>query len=202
MGRLTGWLLLWLVAVAAGQAYRACASDEIALWFDAEGEVPCQLGAPFVPVTLYVVLLDPTFSQLYGWEAAVHSAGDDIFVIGSTVLSGGTDSDAGVDLRVAYAEPLAVGAKTVLATVMILPTAPEACLILTGASTPTLPVPGPIVWASADTPAEIATANVLSNGVDAILGSCVTIPEIPYVSCTNAVAVEQPSWGSFKSMYR
>ncbi len=198
-------LALTLLAIACTAAINidaAGASDQVVLWFDVENEMPCQGGSPFVPVTLHVVLLEPTSNHLYGWEAAVRSAQGEIYVLGSSVAYGGSNSAVGGEFRVEYAEPLEVGAKTVLASVTILPTAPETCFIVTGISNPSLPVPGPIVWTSADVPAEIGTADYFFNGVDAVLGWCGSIPEDPYVPCRGALAASPLSWGALKSQYR
>ncbi len=194
--------LLAIVCTAAIRVDAASASDQVVLWFDVENEMPCQMGSPFVPVTLHVVLLEPTSNHLYGWEAAVRSVQGDIYVLGSSVAYGGSNSGVGGEFRVEFAEPLEVGAKTVLASVTILPTVPETCFIVTGISDPSLPVPGPIVWTSADVPAEIGTADYFFNGVDAVLGSCGGTIEYPYVPCRGAVAASPLSWGALKSQYR
>lgn len=194
--------ILVLISATVICAGGAGASERMALWFDADYELPCEIGSPFVPMTLYLVLLDPTFGQLHGWEAAVRSAEGEFFFMSSSVAFGGTNTGSGAEFRVEYAEPLTVGAKTVLATVTILPAAPEICLIITGTSGPSLPVAGPLVWASADVPTEIATANILANGVDAIIGGCGAIPEFPYTSCLLTLDVRPRSWGSLKAQYR
>jgi hypothetical protein len=191
-----------LVTATLASIGSAGAAEQVALWFDAENEFPCEMGSPFVPLTLHLVLLDPTFDQLHGWEAAVQSAEGEFFFMSSSVAFGGTNTGSGAAFRVEYAEPLAVGAKTVLATVTILPVSHVICLIVTGTSSPSLPVAGPIVWASADVPTEIASANILDNGVDAIIGGCGAIPEIPYTACLLTVGASPRNWGSLKAQYR
>ena len=195
-----------LVALLAGSSFHpqhASAVDRVGLYFDTVGAAQCQDVVGGLPVTVYVILEDPTFQRLYGWEASVQSAQGVLFLMGSSLPVGGVNSGSGTEFHVEYSEPLTLGPKTVLAALTLLPISPETCLVLTGVSPPSLPVFGPIVWSSADTANEIATSDALASGVDAIIGGCSTIPENPpHIPCAGVVAVLRTNWGALKSTYR
>ncbi len=196
-------ILISIVAVCLARvAVCQATSGSLGLFYDEDAQSACEFSQPGGPKTLYIILLNPTFESLHGWEAAVQFVEQQIYVIDSDVYGGGVNSGVAHEFRVALDEPMATSPVTVLGTVTILPLAIESCLILTGVSSPSLPELGPLVWPVADSPEAIGTFDYLENGVDAIVGQCVFIPENPYWPCVDVVSQTMRNWGTLKSFYR
>lgn len=190
------------VALAAQGAEYPEVSDKIGLFYNEFADYSCDSGSPSVPIDLFVVLLNPSFENLYAWEAAVHVIETQCLIFNSTVFGGGTNSLGGGEFKVAYIDPLPTSSVTVLGSVSIMPLEHECCMILTGISNPSLPEQNPLVWPTPGAPIAIETNDFLANGVDAIMGQCPWIPEYPDHSCQDVVSQKEQNWGTLKSMYR
>ena len=80
--------------------------DRIGIFFDTQGDSQLNWDPPGVPVVAYLIVMAPTFQELYGWEAAIHSTDDEWFVLESNVEGGGTNAGEGQEFIVSYDVPL------------------------------------------------------------------------------------------------
>lgn len=196
-------LIVWM-----GAALPAVGADDIwvdRLWltFDDDFPQPCTLsGAPFTPLTMYLVLAEPSFAELHGWEAAIRRHdGSAAEIVSASMGLGGTNDAMAPEFRVSYPSPVPTTAWMVLATMQVLPFAWQECLVLTGLRSPALPDERPLVWPTAGTPLAITRSAYLPNGVSASTGGCAPIPEMEDW-CATVVADEAVTWGAVKARYR
>lgn len=177
--------------------------DRLAISFDDEYHMPCAyFGAPFVPLTTYLVLMGPSFTELHGWEAAIRRHnGSAPVIISATIGMGGQNDALAPEFRVAFPSPVPTSEWMVLATMQVLPTSHAECLVLTGLRSPSLPDERPLVWPAAGTPMVITRQALWPNGATAGTGGCAPIPESEDW-CATVVADEAVSWGGVKARYR
>lgn len=177
--------------------------DRLSISFDDEYFMPCAYsGAPFVPLTMYLVLTEPSFAELHGWEAAIRRHDGSAPVVMSASLGLGGQNDAlAPEFRVSYPSPVPTTAWMVLATVQVLPFSWAECLVLTGLRSPAMPDERPLVWPAAGTPMVVTRHALWPNGATAGTGGCAAIPESEDW-CASVVADEAVSWGAVKARYR
>jgi len=173
------------------------------LLFDQNAQFFSECAPPLYLVTVYIVLLNPSFSDLSGWEAAVHSTNDLFAASQAEVFGGGVNSGSGMEFMVSFDTPLATAPVVPLASFQFLPLEFENCLYLSGVSSPSQFGPNPIVWPARNTPVPIETSDFVGNGVEAATGSCPRTPEdLSPLPCSAAVSTTTRNWGALKSRYR
>lgn len=152
--------------------------------------------------TIYIILTNPTFANVYGWQAAIRGLeAETVSVIGTTITGGAVLTGPGLEYDVRYETPLVTQSVTVLASIVGFTHESMTCncLILTGIDHPALPEMLPLVWTQPDQPAVIQIARLYPNGVAAAINEN-PIPEI--LSCAAVVAAEPVSWSSLKALFR
>lgn len=177
--------------------------DRLSISFDAGHLESCAYqGAQFVPLTMYVVLMEPSFAELHGWEAAIrrHDGTAPAIISASTGL-GGLNAGVVPEFSVTYPSPVPTTEWMVLATLQVLPLSWADCLVLTGLRSPALPDERPLVWPSAGTPMVVTRHALWPNGATAGTGGCAAVPEMEEW-CATVVADEAVTWGAVKARYR
>ena len=151
---------------------------------------------------MYVILTEPSFAELHGWEAAIRRHdGEAPILLSATVGLGGQNTGTLPEFAVTYPSPVPTTGLMVLATVTMFPLQWAECLVLTGIHSPSLPDLRPLVWPMAGAPMAIIRSAVWPNGVTAATGGCPAIPgDSGY--CGMVVATEPVSWGAVKARYR
>lgn len=198
-------LLLCLVLAAIPLPARADGdlTDRLAISFSSQYAYHyCVFASPFTPLTMYVMLSEPSFAELHGWEAAIRlHDGRAPFLVSATVGLGGQNTGTWPEFAVTFPEPVPTSELMLLATVTMLPASWAECLVLTGLRVPSLPDQWPLVWPAAGASMEITRSAIWPNGVAAATGGCAPIPEATDY-CAMVVANEPVSWGAFKARYR
>jgi hypothetical protein len=194
---------VWLVTGAGSVlAVADPTPDRIGVYFDQEaGLRTLWTWQPSVQ-TIYIIVTNPTFANIYGWQAAIRGLdAATVSVIGTTITGGDVITGPNVQYDVTYETPLIAQPVTVLASIVGFThdTMTCNCLVLTGIDRPAIPEMLPLVWAQPDQPAAMQVARLYPNGVAAAINEN-PIPEI--ASCSVVVAVEPTSWSSLKALYR
>lgn len=99
--------LVWgLAAALLAVAVAAAASDEIGLFFDDRGEMPCLRADAFSTPTAYLMLLDPSASGgVYGWECTLEYT--NVMLLGTPTINGvGLNVTTPPEFQVGLASPL------------------------------------------------------------------------------------------------
>lgn len=177
--------------------------DRLSISFDDEYVMPCAyFGSRFVPLTMYLVLTEPSFAELHGWEAAIRRHdGSAPVVMSATMGLGGQNVGLAPEFSVSYPSPVPTTEWMVLATIQVLPVFWPECLVLTGLRSPALPDERPLVWPAAGAPMVISRHAPWPNGATAGIGGCAGIPG-SQEWCATVVAEEAVSWGAVKARYR
>ncbi len=195
---------VWVCILGCGIAGAQVASDVMALVFDTEIYPSYDSGAPFVPVSGQLVLLNPGDSELHGFEVAIRSTDGQVFVIQSSVVEGAVNTLGSGEFSVSFETPLPAAPVTILATFQILPVHDDECIILTGVSSPSFDSEFPLIWSASGSPRPIDTYDMFENGVDAVVAGWVnpvTYGHYP-PPCSSVVSVLGTSWGSLKARFR
>ena len=160
----------------------------------------------FMPFAMYVVLINPTFPQLHGWQAAVREADTDVlYVLSSSIPGDGINSGSGLQFSVGYDVPRPTSTVTVLASMQVMQVrlvTQSTCLILTGIDQPAIPDERPLVWREPGHPTVVRVSSPFHNAVAATINEGARIPESPPSRCSFVVDVAQQTWGALKSLYR
>ena len=172
----------------------------IGIYFDPEGTI--KSGGPIsVYFELYVIISEPEFSHLYGWEAQIPEFSDGFVLYSSNFLGDVENQIAFPEFKVSYQEPMIVESGTILAelTIFILYQG-SACLTLTGINSPAIPEELPLVWTGENNPVPISVAYLHSNGIAASIneGGGLTMPW----ECSTVVQVPRISFDAIKACYR
>lgn len=191
-----------ILAFLAGTRAVADTADRLGIYFDEDAHMTCTSPAPFNEVTMYVILTDPSFAELHGWEAAIrmHDGGASILV-GASVRLGGVNAGTWPEFVVSYPSPVPTSGLMVLAEVTVLPAALMECQVLTGVAAPSLPGTLPVVRPTAVTMLAITNQHYWPNGVAASIGGCGPIPEWDD-PCSLVLHDEPLTWGGVKARYR
>lgn len=178
--------------------------DGLAVSFTPDANTVVTQSPPFMPFAIYVVLINPTFPQLHGWEAAIREADTStLFLLSSSIPEGGVNVGTGMQFSVAYDVPRVTSSATVLATMQVMVRSmPSVCLLLTGIDQPAIPVEGPLFWIEPGHPTEARVSSPFYNSVAAVINEGNAMPESPPSRCSFVVSVESPTWGALKSLYR
>jgi hypothetical protein len=193
------WLLLHAVAAIAAADPTP---NRIGIYFDAEANQRTLSTAHPTFQTVYITVTNPTFSSIFGWQAAIRGLDLQTMSVAGTTFPGmGFISGTNLQYDIAYETPLVAEPVTVLATVVGFTQNSMRCncLVLTGIDTPAIPEMLPLVWTQPDQPSAIQVASLYSNGVAAAINES-PIPEIP--GCEAAVATEPTSWSGVKALFR
>ena len=194
---------MWLAAiVTSAGAVADPTPDRIGIYFDEDANQRTLVAWPPSAQMIYIIVTNPTFSNIYGWQAAIRGldAGT-ITVLGSTISGGAIITGPDLQYDVTYDAPLVAQPVTVLASIVGLAADSMwcSCLVLTGIDQPTIPEMLPLVWTRPDQPSAIQVAHLYSNGVAAAINEN-PIPEDP--GCATALAVQSTSWSSLKALFR
>jgi len=197
------WVLISIIVLIPSTVLAADFSpvgQQILFSFDESFPFPCGGISPALPTPLYIVLLNPAHSELFGWEASYEVVGEAIVL--TTELAGvATNSGGQREFRVEYSSPLPCTEMTVLATisVMSLESSPS-CFVLGGLNGASILGDLPVLkWANGEL--QQAIAGGIDEGGAAQLLNCPATPEQHYF-CVGTVAQKKLNWGTIKSLYR
>jgi hypothetical protein len=194
---------IWFVLSAAAAAATVDpAPDRIGIYFDESADQRRFMTWPSFLQTVHITVTNPTFANIYGWQAAIRGfepvTGT---VIGTSIAGGAVINGPELQFDIRYEEPLIAQPVTVLATIMVLMQGDpqRSCLVLTGVDQPAIPEALPLIWAQPDQPAAIQVACLYGNGIAAAMYES-PIPEDP--GCASVVANSVTSWSSLKALFR
>lgn len=195
-------LLSAILPAAPARAVDVPAPDRIGIYFDAEATSQVAWFGPLAPVTMYITLTNPTFENIYGWQAAVRGVDPaSLHILGTTITGGLAIAGPELQFDIALEEPLSAQPTTVLATIsgIMWLGGPMVCLTLTGVDSPAIPDLLPLIWMEQAQPSPIRVAHYYLAGVTAGINES-PIPEGP--NCVSGLAVEGTTWGALKAMHR
>ncbi len=176
--------------------------NRIGMYFDLGADIMCTaMPSPFPSTNVYIILTNPTYTTVHGWEASIHSTGDSIAIEGTCFAPGSVNTGDGSEFIVTFDIPMVTTTTTILAIVTLVPNATEECLFLTGVEHPSFPSTKPLVWFNDEPGLEIQPSHALPNGVGAIIGTCNSLIGLP-IPCEEVVRASQVQWGVLKSLYR
>ena len=194
---------MWIVMSAASAGAVADPNpDRIGIYFDEGADQNILWAGSWPLLTMYVTVTNPTFTSIYGWQAAIRGLDSGTAtVLGTTITGGAVINGPDLQYSVAYETPLTAQPVTVLATIVGLmqDSMARSCLILSGIDQPAIPELLPLVWVQPDQPVVIQVSHHYANGVAAAINES-PIPEEP--SCASAVSVDRTSWRSLKALFR
>ena len=172
--------------------------DGLGIYFDQYGNSNMHDINPFTPFPMYIVLTWPTFTELYGWQAAVREADTSIlYMLSCGFPGGGANVGTGMQFSVGYELPLVTNTATVLATMQVMTqTRQSICLELTGIDHPAIADERPLLWIAPDSPTVVRVSSMFYSSVSAVINDY--IPS----RCGSVVIEEARTWGSLKALYR
>jgi hypothetical protein len=193
--------LLVLNAAAASAAVDP-SPDRIGIYFDESASRQTLVAWPQSVQTIYIIVTNPTFPNIYGWQAAIRGLdAETITVFGTGIAGGAVVTGPDLQYDVTYETPLATQSVTVLASIFGI--AHDAmrcsCLVVTGIDQPAIPEMLPLVWTAPEQPVVLQVARLYPNGVAAAINEN-PIPEEP--GCWSGVALERTSWSTLKALFR
>lgn len=195
-------LIISLVFIALfggfGQAF-AQEDNLLGLYFDPFGDMDCIEAAslaPFTSVDLYVILKNPTFEELWGFEFAMDIEGPAL-VTGWDYPNGfpGFNFGEGGEYIVGLSNHMPMEEINILVTfnIFYMSTASEEICFILGPTEPSSL--DPLYPTFAYSESDLVSASV-NNGID---GACTAL--ISETSC-NVVPTDTQTWDSLKSLYR
>ena len=185
--------------VIANGAFAIVDPDDISMgiYFDANADVFEISSAPYVMVSAHIILTNPTFPVLYGYEFGYTIYGN--HMVSGTNLWGTGPFDVGGgpgNHIVGLAAPLATNTATKLCTLTLFILDANPIALTLAGSIPN-DVPG------SNLPAvSLAGDGILPIGLSAGLDGAGNPMVSAYINGFGVVASEQASWGQVKSLYR
>lgn len=195
--------LTWaLLDAAMAAAVADPTPNRIGIYFDEDATQRNLWINPPTFQTVFIIVTNPTFSNIYGWQAAVRGLEAwTMSVLGTNITGGPPISGPNLQYDITYETPLVAQPVTVLATIVgfTLDSATCNCLVLTGIDQPAIPEGLPLIWAQEEQPSAIQVAHLYANGVAAAINEN-PIPEYP--DCSSALAAEAATWSALKALFR
>lgn len=197
-------LILLLAVLPMAHAAEAMdpVPDRIGVYFDVEAGASVARFGSFANVTMYIILTNPSFENIYGWQAAIRGVEPEaLHILGTAITGGPVISGPALQFDVTLETPLAAAPVTVLAAIsgLMWAEAPMVCMFLTGVDNPAIPETLPLVWTGTEQPAAVQVAQYYGNGIAAAINES-PIPEGP--NCAYLVSVQGTSWSALKASYR
>jgi hypothetical protein len=176
--------------------------DRIGVYFDVEASANVAWFGPLANVTMYIILTNPSFENIYGWQAAIRGVDPEaLHVLNTTITGGSVITGADLQFDVTLETPLVAAPVTVLAAVsgFMWVGNPMVCMSLTGIDDPAIQDTLPLVFAQQDLPTAIQVAQYYENGIVAAINES---QHLAGPDCADLVGVERISWSAVKSSYR
>lgn len=188
-------LLILCLLIPATHNSLAQTPNQMGLYFDLDGQYNCldaSLINPYQVFSLYLILLNPTFDQLYGFECGITTDGPST-LIGTTYFGSIIDIGEPGNYIVGLGEPLPMGEVNPLLDLSFLYTGTaddQVCFTLHGSDPSSIDPALPTVL--------LADGQLMSTAVDPgpLGGSCTARIGI----C--ALATDHQPWDALKSLYR
>jgi hypothetical protein len=192
-------ILLMASVLAATCAFAVVDPDtnSMGFYFDTNADVFEMASSPYINVSAYVILTNPDFGSLFGYEFGYSIMGN--HMVSGTMLAGVGPIDVGGmagNHIVGLAAPMPATPATILCTlsIFLLDTMPVS-FTLTGASPGSVSgVNLPSVLLAGDVIISIGLSSGLEDGVNPV--------PCAFINATGIVATETASWGQIKSLYR
>lgn len=166
------------------------------IYFDMDADSYCMPVGPYAPFDAYVMLTNPNFPAVYGYEFGFEVVGNMLFSGVGLAGTGPIDVGGGVGNHiVGLGAPLAAAPATLLATLTLIPL-------------DTMPITFDLFGA---TPASIGDGSLpvilLENSGIATMGLSTGIGNVNAIlnydgPCEDIVAADEASWDAVKSLYR
>ena len=190
-------IILWMALLMASSTFAMVDTDPdmMGMYFDEDADLPCLDGAtPYSTHTLFLIITNPSFELLFGWEA-----GYDLLGSAQVLSTGLPPEQLPLDVGgnpgnhiVGFGEPMIMGPVNTVAVMMVLYTDTESSpvdFMLHGADPGSLPGDLPVV--------------LLADGVLMTLGLSAEDGLVAQINggC-QVVATENLSFDGIKSLYR
>jgi hypothetical protein len=175
-------------------------TNSMGFYFDLNADVYEFVAAPYAIYPCYVMLTNPDFDAVFGYEFGYDVAPLGAFTITGTVLNGTGAIDVGGAPQnhiVGLAAPIATSAATLIATVNVFVLSAEPLSFTLHGATPNS-IPGSVAPSLL-----LAGDQIIPTGLSAGFDEITGLPNVcAFVNGTGVVATDEASWDQVKSLYR
>ena len=168
-------------------------TNSMGFYFDANADVYEFFAPPFTMVQVYVILTNPDFNALIGYEFGYNIVGN--YMLSGTILMGTAPIDVGGGLGnhiVGLAAPMPTTPATILCNLVIFLMDPLPVAFTLSGSVPSS--------VGSNLPAVLLVDHVITSiGTSSFVGEPLVNA---YINGTGVVDIDEASWGQVKSLYR